>query len=109
MKINAEIKNLCRQIVENFNPQKIILFGSYAYGEPNADSDVDLLVVMPFEGRDSQKAIEIRTKIRTTVPLDLLVRTSEQVRARIEMEDFFMREINEKGKVLYEADNAGID
>jgi len=109
MNINIQIKNLCRQIVENFNPQKIILFGSYAYGEPNADSDVDLLVVMPFEGRDSQKAIEIRTKIQTTVPLDLLVRTSEQVRARIEMEDFFMREINEKGKVLYEADNAGID
>ncbi len=109
MKIKAEIKNLCRQIVENFNPQKIILFGSHAYGKPNADSDVDLLVVMPFEGRDSQKAIEIRRKIQTTVPLDLLVRTSEQVRARIEMEDFFMREINEKGKVLYEADNAGMD
>ncbi len=109
MNINAQIKNLCRQIVENFNPQKIILFGSHAYGKPNADSAVDLLVVMPFEGRDSQKAIEIRRKIQTTVPFDLLVRTSEQVRARIEMEDFFMREINEKGKVLYEADNAGMD
>jgi len=108
MKINAQIKNLCRQIVENFKPQKIILFGSHAYGKPNADSDVDLLVVMPFEGRESQKAIEIRMKIQTTVPLDLLVRTSEQVRMRIEMEDFFMREINEKGKVLYEADNAGM-
>ena len=109
MKIKAEIKNLCGQIVENFNPQKIILFGSHAYGEPTADSDIDLLVVMPFEGRDSQKAIEIRRKIQTTVPLDLLVRTSEQVQARIEMEDFFMREINEKGKVLYEADNARMD
>jgi len=109
MKINAKIKDLCQQIVENFNPQKIILFGSHAYGKPNADSDVDLLVVMPFEGRDSQKAIEIRTKIQTTVPLDLLVRTSEQIRTRIEMEDFFMREINEKGKVLYEADNARMD
>ena len=109
MNINAKIENLCRQIVENFKPQKIILFGSHAYGKPTVDSDVDLLVVMPFEGRDSQKAIEIRTKIQTTVPLDLLVRTSEQVRARIEMEDFFMREINEKGKVLYEADNARMD
>ena len=106
---NTQIKSLCQQIVENFNPQKIILFGSHAYGKPTVDSDVDLLVVMPFEGRDSQKAIEIKTKIQTTVPLDLLVRTSEQVRARIEMEDFFMREINEKGKVLYEADNAGMD
>ena len=109
MNTNAQIENLCRQIVENFNPQKIILFGSHAYGKPTADSDVDLLVVMPFEGRDSQKAVEIRTKIQTKVPLDLMVRTSEQVRARIEMEDFFMREINEKGKVLYEADNTRTD
>jgi len=47
MKVNAQIKNLCRQIVENFHPQKIILFGSHAYGKPNADSDVD------FAGRDA--------------------------------------------------------
>ena len=109
MNINAQIKSLCRQIVENFNPQKIILFGSYAYGKPNADSDVDLLVVMPFEGRNHEQVVKIRQKLKTSVPLDLLVRTSEQVRERIEMEDFFMREIAERGKVLYEADNAGMD
>ncbi len=109
MKINAQIKNLCRQIVEGFNPQKIILFGSHAYGKPNEDSDVDLLVIMPFEGRNSQKAIEIRRKIKTSLPLDLLVRTSKQVQERVEMEDFFMREITQKGKILYETDNAGMD
>ena len=109
MKINAQIKNLCRQIVEGFNPQKIILFGSYAYGKPNEDSDVDLLVIMPFEGRNSQKAIEIRQKIKTSLPLDLLVRTSKQVQERVEMEDFFMREITQKGKILYETDNAGMN
>ena len=109
MKINAKIKDLCRQIVEGFNPQKIILFGSHAYGKPTVDSDVDLLVIMPFEGRNSQKAIEIRGKIKTALPLDLLVRTSEQVKERIAMEDFFMREIAEKGKVLYETDNSRMD
>ncbi len=109
MKVKAEIKNLCRQIVENFQPQKIILFGSHAYGKPNADSDVDLLVVMPFKGREIYQAIEIRKKIKTNVPLDLLVRTAEQVRTRIEMGDFFMREINEKGKILYTADNERMD
>ncbi|MDQ3181236.1 MAG: nucleotidyltransferase domain-containing protein [Acidobacteriota bacterium] len=103
------MKNLCRQIVEGFNPQKIILFGSYAYGKPNADSDIDLLVIMPFEGRDSQKAIEIISNIKTKLPLDLLVRTSEQVKQRIEMEDFFMRDIIFKGKVLYETNNSGMD
>jgi len=109
MNIHAKIENLCQQIVENFNPQKIILFGSHAYGKPNADSDVDLLVVMPFEGSDSQKAVEILLNLEKTVPLDLLVRTSEQIRERIEMEDFFMREIIEQGKVLYESDNTGMD
>ena len=109
MKINAKINDLCRQIVKEFNPQKIILFGSYAYGKPNADSDVDLLVVMPFEGRNSQKAIEIISNIKTKLPLDLLVRTSEQVKQRIEMDDFFMQDIIFKGKVLYETDNAGMD
>ncbi len=103
-KTAREIQSLCRQIVDNFNPQKIILFGSHAYGKPNADSDVDLLVIMPFEGRDTRQAIEIRRKIKTFMPLDLLVRTTEQVKERIAMEDFFMREIAEKGKVLYEAD-----
>ncbi len=106
MKINAKIKDLCRQIVEGFNPQKIILFGSHAYGVPSEDSDVDLLVIMPFEGRNSQKVIEMREKIKTSLPLDLLVRTSSQVQERIEMEDFFMRDIVYKGEVLYETDEA---
>jgi len=107
MKKNAkEIQSLCRQIVENFNPQKIILFGSHAYGKPNEDSDVDLLVIMPFEGDNAYKGVEILLSLKTKIPLDLLVRTSEQVGTRIEMEDFFMREIMEQGKVLYESDNA---
>ena len=105
MTINAKIQDLCRQIVENFQPQKVILFGSYAYGKPNEDSDIDLLVVMPYEGRNSQKAIEILSKIKTPMPLDLLVRTAEQVKERIEMEDFFMQDIVSKGKVLYEENN----
>ena len=109
MKINAQIRNLCRQIVENFQPEKVVLFGSYAYGKTNEDSDVDLLVIMPFEGRNHEQVVKIRQKIKTSVPLDLLVRTSEQVRERIEMEDFFMREIAERGRVLYEADNARVD
>lgn len=109
MKATQEIKRLCREIVEHFNPQKIILFGSYASGTPNEDSDIDLLVIMPYEGRESQKAIEIRQKIRTALPLDLLVRTKREFKKRIEMEDFFMREISEKGKVLYEKDHERMD
>jgi predicted nucleotidyltransferase len=109
MRVNAEIKNLCRQIVEKFQPEKIILFGSYAYGKPNADSDVDLLVVMPFEGRTVNQAIKIRQNISGKMPLDLLVRTPGQIKERLSLGDFYIREIIERGKVLYESGNAGVD
>lgn len=109
MNVNAKIQDLCRQIVENFQPEKVILFGSYAYGKPNADSDIDLLVIMPFEGRNSQKAVEIISKVKSVLPIDLMVRTSEQVKQRIEMEDFFMQDVIFKGKVLYETNNSRMD
>ena len=109
MKINAQIKNLCRQIVEGFNPQKIILFGSYAYGKSNADSDIDLLVVMPYEGNELEQMVKVRRRLKSTFPLDVLVKTPAQLKERSEMGDFFIREIIEKGKILYEAENGRMD
>ena len=106
MDVQAHIKKLCSEIVERFRPQKVILFGSYAYGLPTSDSDIDLLVVMPFTGHVHDQAVKIRRGVDSSMPVDLLVRTPEQVRDRIEMEDFFMREIVEQGKVLYEANHA---
>ena len=101
-----EILRLCDKIVQKFHPQKIILFGSHAYGKPGPDSDVDLLVVLPFEGKSIYKATEIRSEIDPKFPLDLLARTPEQVKKRVEIEDFFMREIVEKGIVIYETSNS---
>src|SRR5258706_8338400 len=106
MNVQKHIRELCKEIVERFRPQKVILFGSYAYGVPNADSDIDLLVVMPFEGRMHEQAVKIRKGLKSAMPIDLLVRTPEQVRERVEMEDFFMREIVDQGKVLYETSHA---
>jgi len=100
-----EIQELSRRIAKEFKPDKIILFGSYAYGNPTPDSDVDLLVILPFEGREVNKAVEIRLKVGAKFAMDLLVRTPERVRERLEMGDFFMREVLDKGKVLYEANN----
>ena len=105
----SQIKALSQQIAEQFQPERIILFGSYAYGEPNEDSDVDLLVVMPFEGHSPRKAAEIRFQVRPQFPLDLLVRTSELLRQRLELGDFFIQEIIDKGEVLYEAADPGMD
>ncbi len=98
-----QIRDLCDQIVREFHPQKIMLFGSYAYGQPSADSDVDLLVIMPFEGSSREQAVKIRSRIDTPIALDLLVRTPEQIAERLAMGDFFIREITEQGRVLYES------
>lgn len=94
---------MSRRIAEEFEPERIVLFGSYANGSPSEDSDVDLLVVMPFKGKSVDKSVEIRLKIRPPFPMDLLVRTPLKVEERLGMGDDFMKEIVETGKVLYEA------
>jgi uncharacterized protein len=101
----SQIQAFSQQIVEKFKPEQIILFGSYAYGQPTEDSDVDLLVILPFEEMPVQKAIAIRQQVRSPFPLDLMARTAEQVQQRLEMGDFFIRDIMEKGHVLYEGDH----
>ena len=68
------IRRYVPQIADRFKPDKIILFGSFAYGEPNEDSDVDLLVVMPCPNETSQ-AIRIRLALDAPFPMDLIVRT----------------------------------
>ena len=87
-----------------FHAQRVVLFGSYANGHPGEDSDVDLLVVMPFEGRSVHQSVAMRMKLRPGFPVDLLVRRPEQVQERLVMGDDFMRSIMEEGQVLYEAD-----
>ena len=97
-----QIEEFGRRIGQEFQPNQVVLFGSYAYGTPARDSDVDLLVIMPFEGKGHQTATEIRLRIRPKFPLDLLVRTPDQVRQRLALGDCFLKEIMERGKVLYE-------
>jgi uncharacterized protein len=108
-KVTKQIKKLCEQIARDFHPEKIILFGSHAYGRPGPDSDIDLLVVMPFKGRPVRQAIKIRNRLDTTMALDLIVRTPKQVSERLAMGDFFIREITEQGRVIYEADHKRVD
>jgi predicted nucleotidyltransferase len=100
-----QIKKFGRQIGKQFHAERVILFGSYAQGNVTADSVVDLLVIGPFKGRSVDKSVEIRMKLRPQFPVDILIRTAEKVHQRIKMGDCFMREILEKGKVLYEADD----
>lgn len=99
----ALIRHICDRIAGKFKPEQIILFGSHAYGTPTLESDLDLLVVMPYVGSPLSQAVTISRQLNLMLPLDLIVRTREQVNERLAMEDFFMREIIERGKVMYEA------
>lgn len=103
-----DIQSLCDRIVEGFHPTKVVLFGSYARGTPMPDSDVDLLVILPFEGSPARKAFEIDRELDHPFPIDLLVRTPEFVERRLTLNDFFFREILEKGRVLYDAARARV-
>jgi predicted nucleotidyltransferase len=97
------IKAFVRQVAAQFHPERVVLFGSYAYGNPTPDSDVDLLVVMQHEGPSAKQAAKIRKRIHAGFPVDLLVRSPEEIQKRLAMDDFFVREIMELGRPLYES------
>jgi uncharacterized protein len=95
------VQSVCDQIAEKFNPEQIILFGSYAYGNPHEGSDIDLLVILPFEGRGFYKALEILKSIYRPFGIDLLARTPEDTERRYREGDPLICEALNKGKVLY--------
>ena len=102
MVTREDIQATCDDIVREFTPLQVILFGSYAYGTPTEDSDVDLLVVMDIPKSEFRnKAVEIRRRISSRFSLDLLVRSPEEIAYRVSYNDWFLREITEKGDFLY--------
>jgi predicted nucleotidyltransferase len=99
------LNEVAKQLVEAFDPQRIILFGSHACGQASPDSDVDLLIVMESDERPAARATRVSRLLRPRpFPMDLLVRTPREIKRRLEMEDQFIREILENGRVLYERD-----
>jgi predicted nucleotidyltransferase len=97
----AEIRRFARQVAERFQPDRIILFGSHAYGVPHADSDVDLLVVMPPLNQLDQ-AFRIRLAIPAPFPMDLIVRTPKNLKGWLEAGDSFHTGVVSKGRFPYE-------
>jgi uncharacterized protein len=96
------IRKFAREVAERYKPDKIVLFGSYAYGTPNAGSDVDILVVMPCRNQHDQ-SVRIRFEIPRSFAMDLLVRTPTNLAWRLEEGESFHSEILTRGVVLYEA------
>ncbi len=93
-----QIESYCRVLAREFRPQKIILFGSYANGQPTINSDVDLIVIMPFRGSDTKQVVQMLTRVGAPFPMDLLLWKPD----RTERTDYFTREVLANGKVMYE-------
>jgi uncharacterized protein len=101
------IRRYARAIADRFEPQKIILFGSYAYGTPHAGSDVDILVIMPARNELAQ-SWKIDRALTRNFSVHLIVRTPKNMEWRLREGDWFLREIVARGKVLYEKTDARV-
>ena len=103
-RIQKYINRAVEQIKEKYQPEKIILYGSYAYGKPNRDSDVDLFIVKETDKERIYRFAEVKKLIydsRRRIPISPLVYTPEEVANRLEIGDAFVEEILAKGEVLY--------
>lgn len=102
MEIEKQIESIKQQLIDKYKPEKIIIFGSYAKGEFNEDSDIDFLIIKkdtPNLGRE--RAREIRRLIEKNVACDFLVYRPEELQERIKLEDPFIKLILKEGKVIY--------
>lgn len=102
MNSQKKIKKIARQIVKKYKPEKIILFGSFAHGKPTKDSDVDLLIVKKTKKRFLARQMEVGRIINGELPVDTLIRTPSELEKRLDLGDFFYRDIIKKGKYIYE-------
>jgi predicted nucleotidyltransferase len=90
------------QIVKNYNPKMIILFGSYVNGDPTPESDVDMLVIFDTVKSTKLLSSKISLSLEHTFPLDIIVKTQEQINKRLQIGDYFIEDIINSGKVIYE-------
>lgn len=104
--VEAELRTIADALVREYRPEKIILFGSYAWGTPHKDSDADLCVLKehsddPLE--EMTRAYSIAADARKTLPLDVIVYRPSRFAERARMGDPFVKRILSHGKVLYDA------
>jgi predicted nucleotidyltransferase len=97
------LSDIVQRIVDALHPEKIILFGSYGYGSPTENSDVDLLVIMETSSRAADRYLTVTRLLRPRpFPLDILVKTQDEISQALEKVDFFIRVLVSKGQTLYE-------
>jgi len=103
MNYQKEIVKIVRRIKEKYKPEKIILFGSFAWGKPNKDSDFDILIIKNTRKSHYKRIPEVRSYLHdVNRAMDILVMTPKELAHRIQLGDFFIKNILQKGKILYE-------
>lgn len=102
--MEKKTKELTEKIVKEYSPEKIILFGSLAWGKPHKWSDIDLFIIKKSKKRRIERERELRMRLigNKFPPMDLLIYTPEELRKRISIGDFFINDILKSGKILYE-------
>lgn len=104
--IDKQLEKLLKKLIIGYSPEQVILFGSYAYGNPHSDSDLDLLIIKNTSKRFIERWTEVRRILSDpdrTFPLETFVLTPQEVKNRLAVGDQFVAEILEKGRVLYVA------
>lgn len=98
----ALLREIAQKVVHAFRPKNIILFGSYAYGNPTSDSDLDLLIIMDSPDRPAERIRKVSDLFDPRpLPMDFIVLTPGEMRHRLSGFDPFLEEVLEKGQMLY--------
>ena len=103
--VDNEINRITEQIKNKYNPEKIILFGSYVWGNPLLSSDIDMFIIKQTDKSFTERICEVYTVLREiqyNFPFEPIVYTPDEVKRRLELGDFFIKKILTKGRVLYE-------
>src|SRR5438132_14191269 len=102
----TEIDQIVSQVIEHYRPEKVILFGSYAYGHPDPDSDLDLLIIKNTSERFIDRWINVRRIVsnsKRSIPFEPIVLTPDEVEERLAIGDQFIKKIVTKGEILFAA------
>lgn len=104
--VPLEVERLVERVVREYRPERVILFGSYASGNPDEDSDVDLLIVKETSERPFERLKRVERIVRDRsrrVPIDVLVLTPGELDRRLAAGDAFLNEVMRRGVVLHAA------
>jgi len=101
MERKKEVKKIVDQIIKNYKPEKIFIFGSFASGKDRKNSDVDLLVIKKTKNTFTKRLLEVSDTVSSPLGTDILVYTPREWEEALEEENYFIKEINKTGKLVY--------